>query len=316
MDETGQENLAQQASNTSITPRKIDTFRQENALKVESEIEKLKLSGSQNSYTNLRTARRLVAKDRRIERIKREGQTDPLTKLDRREFFERDIQLEMSLADRNPSIGLTLGITDLDNFGPLNQKYNMSTSDSVLREVAGKLKQEIRGTDRIGRIGGEEFGLSMPYTKMPNSQKENHYFLDKRLRGSIENLTLSELKEKVTVSIGATDYIQATGSRSEGNYSPGENYRSFYDRASTATTIAKLIGKNKAVFAEQIGRDNNHLRLRDITGGINYEWKKTKTTTNEGQDIEEQTLLDTDNNLRYKIVNIAGQKPKLELVAA
>ena len=76
--------------------------------------------------------------------------TDNLTGLmNRRAFFE---------AVERSEDGALL-IIDIDYFKAVNDRYGHSAGDAVLRAMADHLKRNIRASDHIGRIGGEEFGL-------------------------------------------------------------------------------------------------------------------------------------------------------------
>jgi diguanylate cyclase (GGDEF)-like protein/PAS domain S-box-containing protein len=59
---------------------------------------------------------------------------------------------------------LTLAMIDLDHFKTVNDTYGHATGDRVLRSLANMLKQRLRISDTIGRIGGEEFAIIMPNT--------------------------------------------------------------------------------------------------------------------------------------------------------
>ena len=55
---------------------------------------------------------------------------------------------------------------DIDHFHEFNEQYGHLAGDSMLKMVAGNMKQSSRKTDTIGRWGGEEFlGFSLIKTK-------------------------------------------------------------------------------------------------------------------------------------------------------
>jgi diguanylate cyclase (GGDEF)-like protein len=71
--------------------------------------------------------------------------------------------LEAALAAQKP---LCLGLLDLDRFKMLNDQLGHATGDRVLKEFAQIASASIRGTDTLGRWGGEEFLLILPNTTL------------------------------------------------------------------------------------------------------------------------------------------------------
>ena len=53
-------------------------------------------------------------------------------------------------------------LADVDHFKNVNDSFGHSTGDTVLKEVAGRLKSDLRVYDGAGRYGGEEFLLILP----------------------------------------------------------------------------------------------------------------------------------------------------------
>lgn len=83
---------------------------------------------------------------------------DPLTGLINRREFER--RLEDSLAGvRAGEAGHVLCYLDLDRFKAVNDTCGHMAGDSMLREVAGLIKDKVRDSDSVGRLGGDEFGM-------------------------------------------------------------------------------------------------------------------------------------------------------------
>lgn len=83
---------------------------------------------------------------------------DDLTGLPNRRAFAGRLRQALKRAKR---AGITLAVLfiDLDNFKFLNDCYGHGTGDQVLRHVAGRLSQCIRGGDSVCRWGGDEFVL-------------------------------------------------------------------------------------------------------------------------------------------------------------
>lgn len=82
--------------------------------------------------------------------------TDPLTGLANRRAILRDLDHLFALAQRENRYVL-IGVIDLDGFKRINDAYGHQAGDHFLQEVASKLKQCLRSSDRVGRLGGDEF---------------------------------------------------------------------------------------------------------------------------------------------------------------
>ncbi|MBB3934541.1 sensor domain-containing diguanylate cyclase [Aureimonas phyllosphaerae] len=81
---------------------------------------------------------------------------DPLTGICNRRRFDRDLDLAVSGALEAGRI-FALVLADVDRFKPINDTYGHAAGDTVLQELAGRLAKGIRSTDRLARIGGDEF---------------------------------------------------------------------------------------------------------------------------------------------------------------
>ncbi|MBZ5516286.1 MAG: diguanylate cyclase [Acidobacteriia bacterium] len=86
---------------------------------------------------------------------------DALTGLLNRGAIMDFLTRELARADRDGnSIGLIMA--DIDHFKHINDTCGHPTGDAVLREVAARLRDSLRGYDGIGRFGGEEFLMVVP----------------------------------------------------------------------------------------------------------------------------------------------------------
>ncbi len=125
--------------------------------------------------------------------------TDNLTGLLRREtvLAHLDRELQRALRHHRP---LAVGMADLDLFKQINDQHGHLVGDSVLKRVAQAITSGLRGTDFVGRYGGEEFLFVLPESDLDGArvaaEKIRRAVADIRLR--LDNRT--ELS--VTVSIG------------------------------------------------------------------------------------------------------------------
>jgi len=82
---------------------------------------------------------------------------DPLTGLINRREFERRLDEAMDSAHAEEAVHM-LFYMDLDRFKAVNDTCGHLAGDNMLREVATLIKNEVRDSDYIGRLGGDEFG--------------------------------------------------------------------------------------------------------------------------------------------------------------
>ena len=83
---------------------------------------------------------------------------DALTGLVNRREFERRLQEAMDSAQTG-DVAHALCYLDLDRFKLVNDTCGHSAGDNMLREVAAIIKEAVRDSDTVGRIGGDEFAL-------------------------------------------------------------------------------------------------------------------------------------------------------------
>ena len=83
---------------------------------------------------------------------------DALTGLVNRREFERRLQEAMDSAQTG-NVAHALCYLDLDRFKVVNDTCGHTAGDNMLREVASLIKEAVRDSDTVGRIGGDEFAL-------------------------------------------------------------------------------------------------------------------------------------------------------------
>ena len=82
---------------------------------------------------------------------------DPLTGLINRREFERRLDEAMDTAHAEEAVHM-LFYMDLDRFKAVNDSCGHLAGDNMLREVAALIKDQVRDSDFVGRLGGDEFG--------------------------------------------------------------------------------------------------------------------------------------------------------------
>jgi diguanylate cyclase (GGDEF)-like protein len=103
---------------------------------------------------------------------------DPLTGLANRRAWEELLDVEAARATRTDS-PLCVALLDLDHFKEVNDTRGHRAGDRLLRSVSAAWSAELRETDFLGRLGGDEFGLVLPDCEL----QEAHEVLA-RLRGA------------------------------------------------------------------------------------------------------------------------------------
>jgi diguanylate cyclase (GGDEF)-like protein len=94
----------------------------------------------------------------RSEGLERAAGHDVLTGLPNRRAFELELRRRVGLSSRR-GLGFTLAIVDLDNFKLVNDHLGHPEGDAVLRRAGEAMRMVLRGSDRIFRLGGEEFAM-------------------------------------------------------------------------------------------------------------------------------------------------------------
>ena len=91
--------------------------------------------------------------ERRIHHL---AHHDPLTGLANRTLLLECLKLAIDRSNRNQTAG-ALAFIDLDNFKHINDNFGHDAGDAVLRELADRLRSNMRDVDTVARIGGDEF---------------------------------------------------------------------------------------------------------------------------------------------------------------
>jgi diguanylate cyclase (GGDEF)-like protein len=90
------------------------------------------------------------------EMLKYIGLTDSLTGVYNRRYIDRRLVEEIARAQRQ-NYHISFMYIDVDHFKQVNDKVGHQAGDDVLREVASRIKMELRLSDALARFGGEEF---------------------------------------------------------------------------------------------------------------------------------------------------------------
>jgi diguanylate cyclase (GGDEF)-like protein len=127
------------------------------------------------------------------------SETDALTGLTNRHFFEQTLKSEAARSRRERQV-ISLAVLDIDHFKHVNDTYGHQVGDDCLIAFAQVLQEQLkRPGDLVARIGGEEFVVLLPNTSLDGAKD----FLE-RCRIAVEKLVVNSHGHTIsfTVSIG------------------------------------------------------------------------------------------------------------------
>ncbi|MYL83714.1 diguanylate cyclase [Desulfovibrio aerotolerans] len=152
---------------------------------------------------------------------------DPLTKSLNRRKLGDVLADETARADRYGT-PLTVVMLDIDHFKNINDTYGHDVGDSVLIELAARLRACLRQVDRLARYGGEEFVVAAPGIDIQGGLE-----MAERLRRAVADAPFAQAGP-VTASFGVA------------TFRAGEQTENVLKRADEALYRAKAGGRNRA----------------------------------------------------------------------
>ncbi|ALU90201.1 diguanylate cyclase with PAS/PAC sensor protein [Herbaspirillum rubrisubalbicans M1] len=165
--------------------------------------------------------------------------TDHLTQLPNRRSFMQRLQEEYSRVQRGVIEGAAVLMCDLDHFKRVNDSLGHAVGDQVLSHFAALLKGQLRKSDAVGRLGGEEFAVIL---SRANRQAAAEFALRLQTSFASHPLLHEGGEVEVTISIGIA-LMQADSS------GPEQVLRASDD----ALYRAKEKGRNRFEFAPFTG---------------------------------------------------------------
>jgi diguanylate cyclase (GGDEF)-like protein len=158
--------------------------------------------------------------------------TDPLTGLPNRRHFTERFSVEVARVERYGG-SFTLGVLDCDHFKDYNDRHGHPAGDDALRELANLLREQLRASDSVARLGGEEFAVLMV-----GADPAMAGMVAERLRARVGGHVFGATGDTLTVSIGLA-------SAPEDATCPDKLFR----LADQALYAAKAVGRNRVVAA-------------------------------------------------------------------
>ncbi|WP_054970512.1 GGDEF domain-containing protein [Alicyclobacillus ferrooxydans] len=164
-----------------------------------------------------------------LKDVKQTSYIDPLTGIYNRRYFDSHLQ---SAVTSNKNQSLILNILDLDYFKRINDTYGHLCGDLALQHICSLIKSNMRETDILSRIGGEEFAVIFSNTSIDEAQQ-----VCERIREAVEKTEFRYKNHPInlTISLGLSQY-------------GGEDFYEFIDKSDKALLTAKQRGRNQLVI--------------------------------------------------------------------
>ncbi len=168
----------------------------------------------------------------RENELLRAASTDALTGLPNRAAFRRAAKTAMALANRGtPS---TLALLDIDYFKQVNDQHGHAAGDAALEMIAELLRESLRPSDAVARIGGEEFALVFHGLALGEARTACERLCN---RLAARPLVLNEARIRLTMSAGLAEFC------------PGYGLDLVFGAADRALYGAKGAGRNRVAVA-------------------------------------------------------------------
>jgi two-component system, cell cycle response regulator len=162
---------------------------------------------------------------------------DPLTGLYNRRFAAPRLT-SVAVQAREEGSPFAVMVMDLDRFKQVNDLYGHAAGDQVLVEVARRLTANLRDTDVLARIGGEEFLAILPRSSMDTAQRVAERLCQVMEDDPIRLTSGEELS--VTVSIG----VAVAGTQGDDSFA----VEGLVEQADLALLESKGAGRNQVTY--------------------------------------------------------------------
>lgn len=137
----------------------------------------------------------IEANNERIAELESLADRDPLTPVVNRRAFVRELDRAKAYGDRYGN-GASLIYLDLDGMKEINDRYGHSTGDKALLAVAEALVANVRLSDLVGRLGGDEFGIILARADQAAAQEKARLLME-----SINDIEIKSGDDIIPVSV-------------------------------------------------------------------------------------------------------------------
>jgi len=135
---------------------------------------------------------------------------DALTNLPNRRALDLHLEGALGRAQRHQRM-VAVGMLDLDDLKPINDRYGHAAGDHILMQVAARLREALRSGDYVARLGGDEFVLVLEDLE---STEDLDVLLARVWQGLQQPLVIDEAKLQISASLGVALFpihAQASG---------------------------------------------------------------------------------------------------------
>jgi diguanylate cyclase (GGDEF)-like protein len=167
---------------------------------------------------------------RRFREARQLADLDALTGLHNRRYFHETLAREVARAHRYDRL-LALLVFDLDDFKAINDRIGHLAGDTVLAQVAERVRDVVRSADVACRVGGDEFAIILPESTIDDADQ-----LYRRLQTQIASRPMPEAG-RLLISGGIAQLRE------------GDDGVAFFQRADDALYRAKAAGKGRVAVA-------------------------------------------------------------------
>ncbi len=172
-----------------------------------------------------------VSEDRKLRRkISYEGSHDRLTRFLNRAAFEKRFE-SLVTEDYGLKPQHVLAYLDVDEFKIVNETSGNAAGDVLLQQIGSIIKSQVRKSDILSRLGGDEFGIIMPFFDIDQAMQVMQKILIQIQQSGFE---WEDKQYQVTASIGAMLFGEMN-----------DEYHEFYSKVTTACFLAKRNGGNQ-----------------------------------------------------------------------
>ena len=105
-----------------------------------------------------RLKRELAQARKQIEELQASAEMDFLLGVYNRRGFQRELDRAIAYIKRYRASGALI-VLDVDHLKPVNDTFGHAAGDQVLKAIVATIAHQVRASDVIGRLGGDEFGL-------------------------------------------------------------------------------------------------------------------------------------------------------------
>ncbi|WP_426449307.1 diguanylate cyclase [Paenibacillus sp. S-38] len=158
---------------------------------------------------------------------------DPLTGVYNRRFFDHQIRVELQRVSRYPT-PISMAFIDIDRFKMINDLHGHHIGDLVLQGLAYLLQNNLRSTDLLARLGGEEFIVVLPGSTGEDAKR------------AIEHILHLARQEPVAQNEGQAYRITFSAGIAE--WTPGLSIEEWTARSDEAMYEAKQSGRNQVIL--------------------------------------------------------------------